>query len=95
MNKAELINKIASDSGISKAQASLVLNSITKTVVQVLKSKGKITIAGLGTFSVSKRAARNGRNPQTGELIKVKNKKVTKFKAGKDLMFNLGDPDGL
>ena len=85
MNKAELIAKIADDAGITKTQANAALDSFTNAVTKTLKAGGKVTLVGFGTFSVSKRAARNGRNPQTGEVIKIKAKKVAKFKAGKQL----------
>ncbi|NIG52271.1 HU family DNA-binding protein [Chitinophaga sp. Cy-1792] len=85
MNKAELIDKIAKDAGVTKTQANDALDSFTKAVADTLKKGGKVTLVGFGTFSVSKRAARNGRNPQTGQIIKIKAKKVAKFKAGKAL----------
>jgi len=85
MNKAELIAKIAEDAGITKTQANATLDSFVSAVTKTLKGNGKVTLVGFGTFSVSKRAARNGRNPQTGAVIKIKAKKVAKFKAGKEL----------
>ncbi len=85
MNKAELIAKMADDAGITKTQANEALDSFTTAVTKTLKGGGKVTLVGFGTFSVSKRAARNGRNPQTGAVIKIKAKKVAKFKAGKEL----------
>ena len=85
MNKAELIAKIADDAEITKTQANAALDSFTNAVTKTLKGGGKVTLVGFGTFSVSKRAARNGRNPQTGDVIKIKAKKVAKFKAGKQL----------
>ncbi|PUZ28286.1 DNA-binding protein HU [Chitinophaga parva] len=85
MNKAELIDKLAKDAGITKTQANEALDSFTKAVADSLKKGGKVTLVGFGTFSVTKRAARNGRNPQTGQIIKIKAKKVAKFKAGKAL----------
>ena len=85
MNKAELIAKISEDAEVSKAQANAVLDSFVTTVTKTLKGGGKVTLVGFGTFSVTKRAARNGRNPQTGQVIKIKAKKVAKFKAGKEL----------
>ena len=85
MNKAELITKIAEDSGITKTQANASLDSFVDAVTKTLKKGDKVTLVGFGTFSVSKRAARNGRNPQTGAVIKIKAKKVAKFKAGKEL----------
>lgn len=85
MNKAELIAKLAEDAGITKTQANATLDSFISAVTKTLKGGGKVTLVGFGTFSVTKRAARNGRNPQTGAVIKIKAKKVAKFKAGKDL----------
>ena len=85
MNKAELIAKIAEDAGITKTQANLTVDAFVDAVTKTLKKGDKVTLVGFGTFSVSKRAARNGRNPQTGEVIKIKAKKVAKFKAGKEL----------
>jgi DNA-binding protein HU-beta len=82
MNKAELIDKIAEDAGINKKQAGAALDSFTDTIAKTLKKGDKVTLVGFGTFSVSKRAARTGRNPQTGAAIKIKAKKVAKFKAG-------------
>ena len=85
MNKAELINKVSDDAGITKTQANAALDSFTEAVTKTLKAGGKVTLVGFGTFSVSKRQARNGRNPQTGEVIKIKARKVARFKAGKEL----------
>jgi len=85
MNKAELIEKIAGDADISKKQANAALDSFTEAVAKTLKKGAKVTLVGFGTFSVSKRAARTGRNPQTGAVIKIKAKKVAKFKAGATL----------
>jgi DNA-binding protein HU-beta len=89
MNKAELISKIADDAGITKVQANATLDSFVEAVTKTLKGGGKVTLVGFGTFSVTKRAARNGRNPQTGEVIKIKAKKVARFKAGKELTAKL------
>ncbi len=85
MNKAELVAKIAEDAGINKTQANSALDSFVGAVTKTLKGGGKVTLVGFGTFSVSKRAARTGRNPQTGAVIKIKAKKVARFKAGKEL----------
>lgn len=85
MNKAELIAKIADDAEVTKTQANAALDSFIEAVTKTLKSGNKVTLVGFGTFSVSKRAARNGRNPQTGAVIKIKAKKVAKFKPGKEL----------
>ena len=85
MNKAELIAKIADDAGITKTQANATIDAFIDAVTKTLKKGDKVTLVGFGTFSVSKRAARHGRNPQTGAVIKIKAKKVAKFKAGKEL----------
>jgi DNA-binding protein HU-beta len=85
MNKAELIEKIAGDAGISKKQANASLDSFTEAVAKTLKKGEKVTLVGFGTFSLRKRAARNGRNPQTGKAIKIKAKRSAKFKAGATL----------
>jgi len=83
MTKAELIDKMASDASISKAEAMKAMNSFMDGIKKALKKGNKVTLVGFGTFSVSKRAARKGRNPQTGETIKIKASKSPKFKAGK------------
>ena len=85
MNKAELVSKIAEDAEITKVQASAALDSFMEGVTKTLKSGNKLILVGFGTFSVTKRAARNGRNPSTGATIKIKAKKVAKFKASKEL----------
>ena len=85
MNKAELIAQIADESGITKTQANAAIDSFVGAITKTLKKGDKVTLVGFGTFSVSKRAARNGRNPQTGEVIKIKARKVARFKAGKEL----------
>ncbi len=89
MNKGELVSKISDDSGISKTQANAALDSFTEAVTKALKSGNKVTLVGFGTFTVSKRNARTGRNPKTGEAIKIKAKKVARFKAGKELAAKL------
>lgn len=85
MNKGELIAKLSEDAGITKTQANDALDSFIEAVTKTLKGGGKVTLVGFGTFSVSRRSARNGRNPQTGAIIKIKARKVAKFKAGKEL----------
>lgn len=85
MNKGDLINKIATDSGITKTQAQAALNSFLGTTAGALKKGDKVTLVGFGTFSTSSRAARKGRNPQTGSEINIPAKKVVKFRPGKDL----------
>ena len=89
MNKDELVSKLSEDAGVSKSQANAVLDSFIEAVTKTLKSGNKVTLVGFGTFSVSKRNARTGRNPQTGEAIKIKAKKVARFKAGKELAAKL------
>ncbi|HTH32190.1 MAG TPA: HU family DNA-binding protein [Lacibacter sp.] len=89
MNKAELVAKLSEDAELSKTQANAVLDSFVEAVTKTLKGGGKVTLVGFGTFSVTKRAARTGRNPQTGATIKIKAKKVAKFKAGKELAAKL------
>lgn len=89
MNKADLIAKVSEDAGITKTQANAALDSFVEAVTKTLKKGGKVTLVGFGTFSPSKRAARNGRNPQTGEVIKIKARTVAKFKAGKELAAKL------
>ena len=85
MNKGELIEKIAKDARLSKVQAGNALNSTIESVTGALKRGGKVTLVGFGTFSVSARKARTGRNPQTGAPLKIAAKKVTKFAAGAEL----------
>jgi DNA-binding protein HU-beta len=86
MTKAELIEKMAKDAGISKTAANAALNSFTESVTKALKKKdGKLSLVGFGTFSKVRRKARKGRNPQTGEAIKIKASNAVKFKAGKKL----------
>ena len=85
MTKAELMEQMAKDANISKAAAGKALNSFISNVTKTLKKGGKVTLVGFGTFSVAKRKARKGRNPQTGETIKIKAKKVPKFSPGATL----------
>ncbi len=85
MNKTELINQIAESADINKKQAGDALNSFMVAVTDSLKKDENVTLIGFGTFSVSKRAARNGRNPQSGKTIKIPAKNVAKFKVGKKL----------
>jgi len=85
MNKKELIESIASAADISKASAEKALNGTLAAIADTLKAGDKVTLVGFGTFSVSKREARQGRNPQTGKTIKIPAKNVVKFKAGSKL----------
>ena len=82
MTKAELITAIANDAGITKVVATKALESYIGTVTKELKKNGRFGLVGFGSFSVVKRKARMGRNPQTGEEIKIKARKVIKFKPG-------------
>jgi len=83
MTKADLIEKMAKDAGVSKAAAGEALDSFMDGVKKALKKGEKVSLVGFGTFSVSKRAARKGRNPRTGETIKIKASKSPKFTSGK------------
>ena len=85
MTKGELVEYIAKDCKISKALAERALNAVTDNVSKCLRKKAKITLTGFGTFSVSRRRARTGRNPQTGAKIEIKATNVPKFKPGKEL----------
>ena len=85
MNKSELIDAMAADAGITKAAAKKALESFLGSVEGSLKKGGRVSLVGFGTFSVSKRAAREGRNPQTGKTIQISAKNVVKIKAGADL----------
>jgi len=83
MTKAELVEKMAKGAGISKAAAGKALDSFIDGVVKSVKKSNKVALVGFGTFSVSKRKARTGRNPQTGKPIQIPARKVPKFSAGK------------
>ncbi len=85
MNKADLVAAIADNAGLSKKDAEASLKAFTDVVAAELKKGGKVQLVGFGTFEVAKRAAREGRNPQTKEVIKIKASKAPKFKAGKAL----------
>ncbi len=85
MNKSELVEAIAKEAKLSKADAEKALNAFTNQTTKALKGGGKIALVGFGTFAVVKRAARTGRNPQTGKALKIAAKKVAKFKAGSEL----------
>lgn len=85
MNKTELIDAMAADAGITKAQAKIALDSFTSSVTKTLQAKDKVTLVGFGTFSTSERSAREGINPQTKEKIQIAAKTVAKFKAGAEL----------
>jgi DNA-binding protein HU-beta len=89
MNKAELIDAMASEAGLSKADAKKALDGFVNATAQALKKGDRISLVGFGSFSVSERAARTGRNPQTGKEIKIAAKKVVRFKAGAELSGNV------
>ncbi len=85
MTKADLVEKVAEETNISKAEAGRLLNSVLDNMTSALKGGDTVTLVGFGTFSVSYRAARTGRNPQTGAVISIAASKVPRFKAGKAL----------
>jgi DNA-binding protein HU-beta len=85
MNKSELIMKVAEDADISKAKAEAAVNALINSVTEELKAGGTVALTGFGTFQVKERAARIGRNPQTGENIQIAAAKIPGFKAGKGL----------
>jgi len=83
MNKSELIESISSEAGLSKADAQRALDATIDSITKTLKKGDTVSLVGFGTFSVKERAARTGRNPATGETIKIKASKTPAFKAGK------------
>ena len=85
MNKSDLIDAIAADSGLSKADAGRALDGFTSSVTNALQSSDSVSLVGFGTFSVKHREARDGRNPRTGETIRIKASNNPAFKAGKAL----------
>ena len=85
MNKAELVDQIASQAGLSKGDAKKALDAFVGATTGALKKGDRVALVGFGSFSISKRNARTGRNPQTGKPITISAKKVVKFKAGSDL----------
>lgn len=85
MTKAELVDKIAKENGITKSQAEKAVDGFVSAVSDALATGDKITLVGFGTFSVGERAGREGRNPRTGEKISIPASKAVKFKAGKTL----------
>jgi DNA-binding protein HU-beta len=85
MNKTNLVDAMAEDAGVSKAAAKKALESFLNHVESALSKGDRVSLVGFGSWSVSKRAAREGRNPQTGKTIKIAAKNVVKFKAGSDL----------
>lgn len=89
MNKADLINEISKETGLTKTKSSEVIDSIVEAISSTLKKGEKVTLVGFGTFTTSKRNARKGRNPKTGEVIDIPGKTVARFKAGTELTKNV------
>ncbi|MDP3461601.1 MAG: HU family DNA-binding protein [Bacteroidales bacterium] len=85
MNKAELIDAMAAEANLTKADAKRALDAFVKATTAALKKSDRVALVGFGSFAVNKRAARKGRNPQTGKEINISAKKVVKFKAGAEL----------
>ena len=85
MNKTELIDAVADEAEVSKAEAGRAVDAVISSITKALKKGDSVTLVGFGTFQVRKRAARTGRNPQTGDTIKIKASKNPAFKAGKAL----------
>ncbi len=86
MTKGDIIDAVADAAGITKSDATTAVNTVFGSIEKSLKKKDKVSLVGFGTFSTNRRAARTGRNPATGETIKIKAKTVVKFKAGKALV---------
>jgi DNA-binding protein HU-beta len=89
MNKTELANSIAKETGLSKSKSNEVITAFVSAVTESLSKGEKVTLVGFGTFTTSKREARKGRNPKTGEVINISAKTVARFKAGSDLSKNV------
>jgi len=85
MNKAQLIDAMAAEANLSKADAKKALDAFIKATCDALKTGDRVALVGFGSFSISERSARTGRNPQTGKPITIKAKKIIKFKAGSEL----------
>ncbi len=85
MNKGELVSAVASEAGLTKTNAETAVNAVFSTIRNAVSKGDEVRLIGFGTFAVTKRAASTGRNPRTGEAIKIPAKKQVKFKAGKDL----------
>jgi DNA-binding protein HU-beta len=85
MNKADLVDRVAVASGITKTQAATAIDTLVASITGSLKKGERVALVGFGTFAVSQRKARNGRNPQTGSVIKIAARRVAKFAPGVDL----------
>ena len=94
LNKTQLISAVAADAGMTKVDAEKAVRSVFGAISDELKSGGNVTLIGFGTFSVYQRAARTGKNPRTGQSLKIAAKKVAKFKPGKALMEAVEPPKG-
>lgn len=89
MNKADLVNQISEQAGLTKTKSNQVLDVITSVIAETLSKGEKVTLVGFGTFTTSERGARKGRNPKTGEVIEIPAKRVARFKAGSELTKNV------
>ena len=85
MNKTDLVNSVAKDAGLAKSEAQRAVDSVLNNIEASLQNGDKVTLVGFGTFSIATREARKGRNPRTGQPIKIRAKKIAKFAAGKAL----------
>jgi DNA-binding protein HU-beta len=85
MNKAELVGRIARDAGLTKSDALKAVDALVDTVTRALKKGDRVTLVGFGSFAVSRRKARAGRNPQTGEPLRIPARRAPRFAAGKEL----------
>jgi DNA-binding protein HU-beta len=85
MNKADLVNSISEKTGLTKSKTNEVVDAFVSSITESLKSGEKVTLVGFGTFATTKKEARKGRNPKTGETIEIQSKTVAKFKAGSEL----------
>ena len=87
MNKAELVSAVAEKSGLTKVQVAQAVKAFMEATAETLRNGDRLSLVGFGTFYVSERGERKGRNPQTGKVVTIAAKKVVKFKAGSDLKF--------
>ena len=85
MNKSQLIDAIAAEAGLTKADSKKALDAYVKVISDALKARDKVALVGFGSFSVVERSARTGRNPQTGKEIKIEEKRIVRFKSGSEL----------
>ena len=90
MTKAELVEKVSAETNLNRGEAEKAINAFTQSVMEAVKKGDKVNLVGFGTFSLSQRAARDGRNPQTGETIRIKAANIPKFKPGKQFKDFIG-----